>query len=487
MKNDEIRWAVVEREDLLDVLLGEHYPQDLSRRRLPELDLRGAKLAVGYRGAQGPRKYAPPSLIVIPNDTATETLSWLRTFADETFPISQYSRVVLASEWRQFSATSDALDLGQQRPDRWASIAVGEVLSQLEGDTNLQNLALSRFAGCFTTPIARASLLWGHDDATRTCTDRLRLLESDRRFARRSVGVDELLPVWAIVGAHINEPLSPSDAVKHILKAAGDHLIVLNKQNASSVSSFLLRDISKLSSDSIEERVGVFNRLVSEIMQRNQLTKGTATSTIDGLLLAAAAFLVGRGTSHVFLLQRTQQFAPAAATWFGAMAALAGPRAWDKAWLVAAKGAERLLWPEFDWLEVSRADICWSEFEWIARTFEGLGVFQSLPKMLPRTLTIEIVPGASCQFRLLGQPNESVQRHAQETTSREQELRESLEQFLLLAQQVEGVIERTLQVSSGPDQRSLDLDVDTNTRRIQMKKKPKRKDSGGQSGRGGAT
>lgn len=486
MKNDEIRWAVVDREDLLDVLLGEHDPQGLSRRMLPELDLRGAKLAVGYRGAQGPRSYAPPSLIVIPNDTATETLSWLRTFADEAFPLSQYGRVVLASEWRQFPARSDALDLGQQRPDRWASIAVGEVLSQLEGDTNLQNLALSRFAGCFTTPIARASLLWGHDDATRTCTDRLRLLESDRRFARRSVGVDDLLPVWAIVGARINEPLSPSDAVNHILNAAGDYLITLDKKNASLVSSFLLKDISRLSSDSIEERVGAFNRLASEILQRNQPTRGTAPSTIDGLFLAAAAFLVGRGTSHVFLLQRTQRFAPAAAAWFGAMAALAGPRAWDKAWLTAAKGAERLLWPEFDWLEVPRADICWGEFEWIARTFEGLEVFLGLPKMLPRTLTIEIVPGASCQFRLLGQPNESGPRQAQEPTSREQALRGSLEQFLLLAQRVEGVIERTFQVSSGPDQQPLDLDVDTSTRRSQVKKKPKRKVGGGQSSSGGA-
>jgi len=154
MKQDEIRWATIDREDLLDVLLGEHQPPDLDRRMQPDLAPRGARLAVGYRGARDRGGYGTPSLIVIPDETATETFSWLRTFADEVSPLSQYGRVALASDWRRFEVQKETPCIGEQRPDRWSSIAVGEVLSQIEGETSLQNLPLSRFAGCFTTSCA---------------------------------------------------------------------------------------------------------------------------------------------------------------------------------------------------------------------------------------------------------------------------------------------------------------------------------------------
>lgn len=474
MKHEEIRWAMVDREDLLDVLLGEHEPPSLGRWTPPDLNLRGGRLAVGYRETQGRPGYAPPSLIVIPNDTATETLSWLRTFADEVSPLSQYCRVVLASEWLQFEAERDAFDFGKQRSDRWASVAVGEALSQIEGETNLQNLPLSRFAGCFSTPIARASLIWGHDEVIRTCAERLRLLESDRRFARRPVDVDQLRPVWSIAGSRIHEHLSPSEAATLVLEAAVSHLGANDPKSVAFVSSIQAREFSRLSSDSVEERVGAFNRLTAEILQQAQPTRGAAQSAMASVVLAAAAFLVGRSTSHVFLLQRTQRFAPTATAWFGAMAALAGPRAWDKAWLKAAKGVERLLRPEFNWLEVSSADICWSEFAWLAGTFDGPDVFMDLPKMLPRTLNIEIVPGATCQFRLAGEPAESESRQTQEPTARERVLLDAVGQFITLAQRVGGQIERTFQASSGTLQQSLGLESDPGTNRSQRTRKPRR-------------
>jgi hypothetical protein len=270
MKRDEICWAMVDREDLLDVLLDEHTPPDLGRRTIPEPGLRDTRLAIGYRDTQGRQGYAPPSLIVISDDTVTETLSWLRTFASGVSPLSQYGRVVLASEWHQFKTRRDTLDLSEQRSDHWASIAVGEALSQMEGETNLQNLPLSRFAGCFTTPIARASLVWGHEDATRTCADRLRQLESDRRFARRPVGVEQLFPVWSIVGASIHDHLSPSEAANLVLEAAGNHFGACDLKSIALGASIQAKEFSGLSSDSVEERVEAFNRLTAEILQQSQ-------------------------------------------------------------------------------------------------------------------------------------------------------------------------------------------------------------------------
>lgn len=446
MRQDEIRWATIDREDLLDVLLGEHQPADLVHQMPPDLAPRTTRLTVGYRDARDRSDYETPSLIVIPDETATETFSWLRTFADEVSPLSQYGRVALVSDWRSFEVQNTPYRIGKQRPNFWSSIAIGEALSQIEGETSLQNLPLSRFAGCFTTPIARAALIWGNDEAIQTCTNRLRHLESDRRFARRPVSIEQLLPVWAITNANIEANLPPAEAANYVLDAGFGYFKANDRTRALSASPLMLKEAHGLSSDSIEERVGAFNRLASSILQRVQSDRSAVPSALDSLLLAAAAFQVGRGTSHVFLLQRVQGFAPTAAVWFGAMAALAGPRAWDKAWLKAAKGAERLLRSEFSWLDTSSADIGWAEFAWMAGTFDGLDVFLELPKMLPRTLGIEIVPGAVGQFRLAGESAEIEPKplQAPQHSARERALMETVAQFIALAQRAKDQVDQSL-------------------------------------------
>lgn len=477
MKHEEIRWATIDREDLLDVLLGEHQPTDLGRYIQPELGLGGVRLSIGYRDAQNRGGYKVPSLVVIADGIATETFSWLRTFADEASPLSQYGRVVLASDWRRFEVRRETIGFGDQRPDRWSSIAVGEALSQMEGEINLLNLPLSRFAGCFTTPIARAALIWGQDEATRICTNRLRQLESDRRFARRPIGVEQLLPVWAIGTAGIEEHLPPLAAASYVLDAAGAYYKANDSMSTPLLSSLMLKDVRGLSSDLIEERVSAFNRLASDILQRAQPNRSAASLALDSLLLAGAAFQVGRGTSHVFLLQRAQGFAPAAAAWFGAIAALAGPRAWDKAWLKAAKGAERLLRPEFSWLETSSADICWAEFAWLAKVFDGLEVFLELPKMLPRTLGIEIIPGAVGQFRLAGESGESEPKSMQtsQPSARERALMETVSQFITLALHAKDQVDQSFLPSGGrPVQASLGFDNNADAERRPRAKRGKR-------------
>lgn len=478
MKHDTIRWTAVDRENLIDVLLGEHEPVNAGRLTLPEQELRAGKVAVGYPDVRRMHGYAPPSLMVIADESATETFSWLRTYAGEVFPLSQYARVVLASEWSQFQARRDSPEFGEQRSDRWASVAVGEALCQVDGETDLQNLPLSRIGGCFSAPVARAALLWGHNEATRHCVDRLRILETDRRFGRRSAGVEQLLPVWSIAGSHINEHVSPSDAATLVLDAADRYLGANDAKSGELASLARLRDFPGLSSDSVEERVGAFNRLTLEVLQQAHPAKGSAHSNLASVALAAAALLVGRSTSHVFLLQRTLRFAPTAPAWFGAMAALAGPRIWDAPWLKAVKGAERLLRPEFNWLEVPTGDVCWSEFAWLAGTFDGPDVFLTLPKMLPRTLNIEIVPGATCQFRIAGSAPDSDSKQSQETTARERALFDAVGQFVALAQRVRGLVERTPSSLSGPAQQSLGLDSESASDRNQRTRKTRR-DSGG--------
>ncbi len=477
MKREDVRWVAIDREDLLDVLLGEHEPPDAGRRSLPELELRGTRLAVGYRETLQ-RGHILPSLIVIADGAAPETLSWLHTFAGEASPLSQYARVVLTSEWRQFEASADA----GQRVDRWASIAVGEAISQVDGETQLQSLPLSRFAGCFTTPVARAALIWGREQATRTCVDRLRSLETDRRFGRRPVSVEQLMSVWSISSARIDGYLAPAEAATLILEAASQHLMDTDSGITAVQVPAVLHDYPELSSDSVEKRVGAFNRLAQQFQHRTvQVTRGTSQPTVASVVIAAAAFLVGRGTSHLFLLQRAQRFAPMAAVWFGAMAALAGPRTWDKAWLRAAKGAERLLRPEFSWLEPSGADICWAEFAWLAKTFDGQDAFVELPKMLPRTLNIEIVPGATCQLRIVGDTSDTIEPKieiastpASRSTPRERVLEDTLSQFVALAKQAGSLLHGIPPAVSESAQKSLELEGSPASEKTQKTRKPRR-------------
>lgn len=473
MKKYEIIWTLVDREDLLDVFLGEHEPLFHSEI-FPESGLYGTKLAIGYKNTQHQPAFACPSLIVIPDSSAIETLSWLRTFSNDVSPLSQYGRVLLLSEWHQYDVLRDVLDFSEPRSYRWASMIVGEALCQIEGEANLHNLPLSRFAGCFTTPIARAAIIWGHKDVTTACADRLRLLETDHRFARRSVSVEQLHPIWSIANSNIYSNLSPYEAVDIVMEIARTYFRSRNQDNSNISSSILTKEFHGLNSDSVEERVSTFNKLSSHILYSAQSSIGTTQSAMIDVVLAAAAFLVGRSTSHVFLLQRIQKVAPTAAAWFGAIAALAGPRLWDKAWLRLAKGAERLLRPEFSWLDVPNADICWGEFIWLARTFDKSDIFLDLPKMLSRTLTIEVVPGSTCQFRIGNGTAEIESKPAQIPSDRERELSDIVGQFLALAKYVENKVERSSLSSHVQSQLSLESKGNSDVNKNQRTKKPRK-------------
>ena len=473
MKKYEFIWTLVDREDVLDVLLGEHEPLYHSDT-FPESSLFGTKLAIGYKNTPQKPEFACPSLIVIPDGSATETLSWLRTFSNDVSPLSQYGRVLLLSEWRQYAALRDILELSEPRSYRWASMIVGEALCQIEGETNLHNLPLSRFAGCFTTPIARASIIWRNKEVTANCSDRLRLLESDNRFARRTVGVEQLQPIWSIANSNTHSGMSPYDAVDVVMEIARTYFRSRNQDDSNLSSSILTKEFHGLNSDSVEERVSTFNKLSSHILYSAQSSIGTTPSAMIDVVLAAAAFLVGRSTSHVFLLQRIQKIAPTAAAWFGAIAALVGPRLWDKAWLRLAKGAERLLRPEFNWLDVPNADICWGEFTWFARTFDKSEIFLDLPKMLSRTLNIEIVPGSTCQFRIGNGTAEIESKSAQVISDRERQLSDIVGQFLALAQYVESKVERSSLSSHVQSQLPLESNGNSEVNKGQRAKKPRK-------------
>jgi hypothetical protein len=132
------------------------------------------------------------------------------------------------------------------------------------------------------------------------------------------------------------------------------------------------------------------------------------------------------------------------------MVGLAGPRSWDGEWSRAAKGLERLLRARIDWCNTTGADLSWPQYLWLTKTFTGKQIFAELPKMVPKVLSVEILPGVACQLRLAadsaGGARDVSQRESAEFGRRERELRETLDQVATLAM-------RARQLLSGPEAR----------------------------------
>ena len=468
MTNASIRRQAVSREDLLDVLLGELSLSGQGSTLFPIAEIKNGKLALGFRVISRQFGEEPPVVVVVGDRQFPETMSWLRTYASEAFPVSQYSRIVLASDWETFGAMSSSLSLDAPRPDSWASVAVGEALSQSDGDTELLQMPLSRIASCFSLTVGRTALQFGEGEPTRVCVDRLRSISLDKRLGRRPLSVDQMLPIWRIASSSRSERLSASNAAILVMEASQNHFRG-SSPGVPAISTGQLIDFPGLASDSVEERVMAFNRLAMEVVQ------GQSPNSQDsiGPAIAAAAFLVGRSTSHAFLVKRLSRVAPTAFAWFGVIAAIAGPRAWDLAWLRAVKGAERLLRPEFSWSDAPSADIGWAEFAWLASTFDDAEQLVALPKMLPRTLGIEVVPGASFQVRLGGAPAEMDMRASQEVNARERALQDTLSQVIALAQKAQGMVSQPL--SSSAVQQTFDYkNAAPGSTRVSRAKKTKR-------------
>ncbi|SDQ24708.1 hypothetical protein SAMN05216569_0277 [Pseudoxanthomonas sp. CF125] len=358
---------------------------------------------------------------------AIESLSWIRVYAPDTFPLSQFARVVSDNEWPLFE--KDLLSEVSGRPDRWASIVLGEVLAQGEPDSEIGRIPLSRGSATFSMPLARCLTLHDNEKLAVLCRERLRMAETDRRFVRRPVSTTDLEPVWALAQSSIDHALSAKDAVEVVVNSA--HAYQRNVESRTGTSSPKITDYKELYGDSAEERVLAFQKLVASI----EASRSTSVTTVA--TLAAAAFLVGRGTSHSFLLRKVPALAPRAFAWFGLIASYVGVRGWDPQWTRAAKGLEKQIRAGFDWADPPSADICWIEYSWLANKFSNAQPYAEIAQTTTRTLSIEVVPGSTCQFRLVATEPTKVPKNETNPSAarsvRETELQAILDQFMSLA------------------------------------------------------
>jgi hypothetical protein len=447
MKTDDIRWESFERSALPQALFGNATAGVRGWRMENALEA-GQGIALGYSAEEERRAYKPPALIVLEDRAAAETMSWLKAYAPETSPLSQFARVVSRSDWERLGGESSGRTTDAVREDGWACVVLGELLAQGESDVDVNTIPFSWSASCFSTAVARTSIIHVSEDARQTCVERLRSIEKDQRFWRRPISIAALEPVWTVAASSQREPLSVQEVVDLVFSAI--------KRVSDGPPAPKLRTTaafgpqSEFFSDSVESRVIAFQRLVAEMSEEIGDAGPTA---LPNAMLAAGAFLVGRGTSHGFLLARLAKRWSHALPWFGLMAGLAGSQSWDGGWSRAVKGVERLLRGRFEWCGVSVADLSWIEYSWLTTTFVGKQVFAEMPKMVPKVVSVEIVPGAACQLRLAvdaGGPREATRSDRAETERRDRELRATLQELASLALRARHLI------GSEPSQRAED-------------------------------
>ena len=462
MKSNELDWYSIDKSFLPEALFGIARLGSLPSAESP-FTTHDHGVSIGFNTRNMNNPYNPPALIIVDSEKSADNFSWLTAYAPEAFPLSQFSRVVTYSDWEYFSSITNQHKASTLRTDRWGCIILGEVIAQSDTDTDITAIPLSRSSACFSMPIARSQTIFSDEKATRMCVERLRAIETDTRFVRRSASVEDLIPIWAICTSQINETEDARNIIELVIASIDEHEGLGGK--------LTLKNHSGLFSDSVEERVSAFNHLTDKLKTSSPLPQRDMN-----ILAAAGAFLVGRGTSHTFLLHRLGKNFSASFVWFGLFAALSGPRSWDPKWSRATKSIEKLLRANFYWDDIPSTDLSWPEYRWLSKTYKGSSSYLELPKNFPRTLSIEVIPGASCQLRLSSQGASQVEIETTRVkeTELENDFRSLVNQLMTLAQHGKAILD--LQANHIPKQRSLFPNSDTNKKSSKDKRtksKPK--------------
>lgn len=440
MNTDDLKWFPVGKGDLPEIILGIRAPIQSGFPSVSKALANGNGVVVGY-SENGLDPYFSPAAVVLKNSELNDTFAWLKVYAPDSFPLSQFARVLTDEDWQVCNGN---VPLNTGHSETWGCVILGEMLAYGASGAELRLTPLSRYLACYSNVVAKCKALYGDPKVLRDCTDRLRILEKDSQFLRRDVSVRDLVPIWSIAASGVtfrSENAEAVEVVRLVLSAVASTDGVGYGAPGLTVN---LEDLPDLVGESIEKRVLAFQELVARV-NAQRYSDSSDLSVWNSAIVAAGAYLVGRGTSHAFLLRRYASHGSAPLLWFALFAGIHGPKGWDSAWARLAKGVERQIRTRFTWSEPSSADISWSEYAWTTRASSGRTSFAELARLNTQTLTIEIVPGVSCQLRLTGETQASgkgpsVAPTSVEAIESDQKLRAILGKFVDLARDVQVVL-----------------------------------------------
>ena len=323
-----INWYPINRKALPGVLIGME-PLPLSSDSLLDV-IKEADVALGI-----PKEIDesikmldfPNKIMVVDQSKASSLFSWLNTYTKESFPLSQFVRVLSYDDWAMVENEKGDANKNSRNP--WGCIILGEMLGQSESNSELAQLPLSRAMACFSFAIARSSLAYGsHSHSINITAQRLRMLESDHRFLKRFIKVDDLTRVWTLTTSTSCKDAPPKEAVELVSNALNFSLQkdLLGESYKPLDVLFSFKD---LLSDSAEVRVRAFDQLVDMTIN---IQDHRGDPQITAATIAAGVFLVGRGTSHIGLLSSVATKYPTCYIWFALLAGISGPKYWHPDW-----------------------------------------------------------------------------------------------------------------------------------------------------------
>jgi len=385
-----LTWYPLDRQELPRILVGEGHPSGFGQRQPSPVR---SDVLLGMASPEHGEE--PVVAVALVGSSRSEIFSWVSTYAEEMFPLTQFCRVCSFEDWTELGLDMrKEFGVGGVHPI-WPSLVLGEMLGQSEADLDVAGAPLARAAASYSFAVARTAFLYPHDDrAEAMCIRRLKMAESDSRFGRRPIAVGMLERAWSVALSLRTVAPESFNFLETVIKVV---------EAVDGEVAHLLNRVPFLMSDSAEDRVVGFDVVADTLLNKN--TANSVGREGGAVALAAACLLAGRGTSHIQLLAPATKVFPETLVWYGLLAGVLGPRGWDKAWMQQSKRIERTLRQLFRPDEPGMADICWPEYEWLSRTYDSLEVFSSIPKSAPRSLVIELLPGVSSHFRLVGQPS----------------------------------------------------------------------------------
>lgn len=381
-------WYALTREAVPGVLLGVEPTSGSAEQACRTPTNQFSDLMVGIESGASSEGLTTPYIALVGDNNIGELFAWLHTYSNESFPISQFCRIESTSNWNSLLKVNASNT--NFRGAIWASIIAGEMLANAEQSIEPKAMPLSWSSSCFSYTMAKTYRLVGKQvEIAKNSVSRLHSIESDSRFSRRKVSVDMLSPIWNICESSSH---TGTESVRKVIEST------LTKFDNE--GSKILRENSKLASNSAEQRIHGYDEFVDRLLAGDRNASERKRASV-GALLAGAALAAGGGTSHIELLKPYADEYPDCLPWFGLLAGLAGPRAWDSDWLRVVKGVERQIRGSHELTDPLQGDLCWIEFDWLRQISKSSSVFSDLPKNHNRLLSTEVFPGATYQARLI--------------------------------------------------------------------------------------
>lgn len=447
MIKKQIGWLNVEKETLPQLLLGGVFEGLNLLDDIVETQLDDSMVALGYEAVND--KISPfPSILIVSELRYREVFAWVSTYTPEIFPLSQHLRVMTLSEYEtfRFFLKSKVTAKDDYPTSMLACLVLGELLAQVEGVDSLPSIPISRAMTCYLTPIARSYDIYKRRAVAEICLKRLSLFSQESRFSRKNINIEDVTSVLVLSESAFFNKGSSTEKIQIILglvyKFEDNYYRITNEI----FSEKILKDFD---TNSFEKRVMAFR----------EVARGVALYRVEGasdsypaVVLAAAAYLVGRGASHVFLLKEWSKKFPSVYLWFGLICSLGGAQSWTVDWIKSIRLIEKMLRASFEITDPSTSDFYWLEFEWILKTFGSNDFFNQFPRFSPSGVTVEICPGVNYQYKL-SQENTSVPQSALLAANKENylsnDVQEIFSQFIDISKRVELLLNKDLPVKKG--------------------------------------